>query len=295
MWHDAGIRLREVYHRPMSVLRLYPPPQQKLPLHGLYLDLRLHRRAEAGQVFVYANFIASLDGRISLPDAGGEQAVPTALANRRDWRLYQELAAQADIMLTSARYFRQLAKGRAQDLLPIGHGAEYADLADWRRAEGLQPQPDVAILSRSLDIPVAALHGLRDRRILVLTGRDAAPEEMARLSAEGIRVIRCGEKQVGGAELRRLLVAGGYRSAYMIAGPEVHRSLHGGGLDMLFLSQRHCLLGGDDFRSIMQGRLDRPVEMQLSSLYLDETTYLKQRGGQSFACYEIMPQENGAG
>ena len=104
----------------MTVLRLYPAPQQKIPLKGLYLSLSLHRQAESGEVFIYANFIASLDGRISLLDAHGEQGVPASLANKRDWRLYQELAAQSDIMLTSARYFRQLARGNAQDLLPVG-------------------------------------------------------------------------------------------------------------------------------------------------------------------------------
>lgn len=271
----------------MSVLRVYPPPQQKLPLRGLYLDLRLHQRAAKGQLFIYANFIVSLDGRISLPGVGGEQVVPAALANKRDWRLYQELAAQADIMLTSARYFRQLVKGCAQDLLPIGKQPEYADLAAWRRAEGLQAQPDVAILSRSLDIPRSALDGLRDRRVLVLTGNDAAQGRIAELSASGVRVLRSQEKEIDGAALRRLLVAEGYRSAYMIAGPEVHRSLHGGGPDMLFLSQRHCLLGGDDFRSILQGRLDRPVELQLESLYLDEAAFPDRSGGQTFACYTL--------
>jgi len=76
----------------------------------------------------------------------------------------------------------------------------------------------------------------------------------------------------------------------MIAGPEVHRTLLDGGLDMLFLTERHRLLGGDDFRTIMQGNLGRPADMQLCSLYLDEQAYQEQRGGQSFACYAVLPQ-----
>ena len=91
------------YDNNMTVLQLYPPPQRKMSLNGLYLGLRLHREAVEGELFVYANFIASLDGRISLPDSYGEQGVPSSLANKRDWRLYQELAAQADVMLTRAR------------------------------------------------------------------------------------------------------------------------------------------------------------------------------------------------
>lgn len=274
----------------MTVLRLYPPPQRKMPLCGLYLGHRLHHRAQAGGLLIYANYIASLDGRIALPDVHGEQGVPASLANKRDWRLYQELAAQSDIMLTSARYFRQLARGSAQDLLPVGRESGYADLAAWRLDEGLKAQPDVAILSRSLDIPQAALEAVRDRKVLLLTGRDADAQGIERLTSLGVSVLQSGQPELDGVEIRSLLSAGGYRSAYMIAGPEVHRTLLAGGLDLLFLTQRHRLLGGDDFSSIMRGELDTPVDMELQSLYLDEQAALHERGGQSFACYAVMPE-----
>lgn len=274
----------------MTVLQLYPPPQRKLSLNGLYLGLRLHREAAEGELLVYANFITSLDGRISLPDSDGEQAVPSSLANKRDWRLYQELAAQADIMLTSARYFRQLAKGSAQDLLPVGSDPEYADLVAWRGDENLKAQPDVAILSRSLEIPQDALDKVGDRHVLVLTGADAPQDRVASLEEQGVKVLCGADQDVDGPTVRRLLADEGYRSAYMIAGPGVHRTLLDGGLDRLFITQRHRLLGGDDFRSIMQGDLEKPADMQLISLYLDEQSYLSERGGQSFACYKVLPK-----
>ncbi|PJC70908.1 MAG: hypothetical protein CO017_02895, partial [Zetaproteobacteria bacterium CG_4_8_14_3_um_filter_59_5] len=72
-------------------------------------------------------------------------------------------------------------------------------------------------------------------------------------------------------------------------GPEVHRTLLCGGLDLLFLTQRHRLLGGNDFSSIMQGQLESSVDMELQSLYLDEQALLHERGGQCFACYAVMP------
>ena len=127
----------------MSLTRLLPAPPQTVPLEGAYLSLDLHRQAGAGDMLIYANYIASVDGRIALRHpVSGEFSVPTSLANPRDWRLYQELAAQADIMIVSARYMRQLAKGTAQDLLPVGEGEAYRDLREWRAAEGLAPQPD---------------------------------------------------------------------------------------------------------------------------------------------------------
>jgi len=266
----------------MTVLRIYPAPAQAQPLSGTYLDIRLHRQATDGDVLIYANYIASLDGRIALPDLHGEQGVPASLANPRDWRLYQELAAQSDIMLTSARYFRQLAKGNAQDLLPVGAGEAYADLRDWRRAQGLQAQPDVAIVSASLNIPQAALAKVQDRRILLLTTAAADTEKIAKLEGLGVQVIIAGERRVEGALLKQALIANAYRSAYMIAGAALHATLvQAEVLDYLFLTTRHMLLGGDDFRTIMQGNLTIPSELELLTRYHDAD------GRQDFACYRF--------
>ncbi|MDX8382592.1 MAG: pyrimidine reductase, partial [Ghiorsea sp.] len=150
--------------------KLYPQAEPPRALQGCYLDLKLHQQASKGDTFIYANYISSLDGRISLQDtASGEYAVPDSLGNARDWRLYQELAGQADVMITSARYFRQLAKGCAQDLLPVGSSPDFSDIKAWRKQQGLKPQPDVVILSHTLDIPLAALATLRERKLTVLT------------------------------------------------------------------------------------------------------------------------------
>ncbi len=249
----------------------------------VYLDLQLHRQAKPGDVLIYANYITSLDGRIALADSDGGQQVPKALANKRDWRLYQELAAQSDIMLTSARYFRQLAKGNAQDLLPVGAGEDYADLRDWRKSEGLKAQPDVAIVSASLDIPQAALENVSDRRILVLTTERANDAKVAGLEALGVEVVIAGARQVEGELLKGVLVANGYTSAYMIAGPALHATLVSADvLDLLFLTTRYMLLGGDDFSSMMQGHLEHPVHLELETLFFDAA------GGQSFACYRCQ-------
>lgn len=172
----------------MSVLRLHPAPQQRCGLKGLYLGLNLHRQASDGDVLVYSNFIASVDGRIALPDPdSGEYVVPGDIANRRDWRLYQELAAQADVLLVSGRYFRQLEKGCAQDMLPLGDEPEYADLHDWRQRQQLAPQPAVFVFSQSLDIPVQALASLAGRQVAVLTGAQADSGKRQELARAGWR------------------------------------------------------------------------------------------------------------
>ena len=268
----------------MSVLPLLPIAEGERPLEGLYLDLNLHKEAAEGDLLIYANYIASVDGRISVADADGSQ-VPELIINRRDWRLYQELAAQCDVMITSARYFRQLAKGCAQDLLPVGLEDEYADLRSWRAQQGLKPQPDVMIISNSLDIPALALEKLQDRRILICTGSHADPQKVVKLKALGADVYHSDGSDVSGVAVKSILARQGYRSAYMIAGPKVHQSLIADRvLNYLFLTTRLRLLGGDGFDTILSGNIGAAADAQLRSLYLDQNA----SNGQLFALYALQ-------
>jgi len=266
----------------MSVQCLFPASNHPKSLQGLYLACALHKQAAAGDVFIYSNYIASLDGRIALRDGQtGEFSVPASIANKRDWRLYQELAAQADVMITSARYFRQLAKGCAQDLLPVGQEPDYADLAVWRAEQGLKPQPDVVIISASLDIPLNAVKSLKNRRFWVLTVQDADAVRTKKLEDAGVTVVQAGVGQVNGKALKSFLIEHGYRSAYMIAGPAIHHTLLADDvLNRLFLTTHLSLLGKNEFHSILQGNMN-PVNAELRSLYLDH------EGGQMFGQYDI--------
>jgi len=248
--------------------QLYPTNSHSCTLEGLYLDLNLHQQAKAGDVFIYVNYISSLDGRIALYNADlDDYEVPTAIANGRDWRLYQELAGQADVMLTSARYFRQLAKGKAQDLLPVGSGAKYADIKAWREKQGLKAQPDVMVLSNSLDIPLAALDKVQDRKVVVLTSSTDI-QKITQLEQTGVQVLQA--EQVAGSFVRQSLLDLNYRSAYLIAGPQVHATmLQGGGLDELFLTTHFTLLGGTEISGLVDADLPRAQVLKLISSYLD--------------------------
>ena len=266
----------------MHVQSLFPKHQTNIPLKQLYLPLCLHQEAKAGDVLIYSNYIASLDGRIALRDGQTHEfSVPASIGNKRDWRLYQELAAQADVMITSARYFRQLDQGCAQDLLPVGQEPDYADLAVWRAEEGLKLQPDIVIVSASLDIPLAAIQSLQDRRIWVLTVQGADATRCKQLEDVGVSVVQLSAVKVQGKALRDFLIEQGYRSAYMIAGPAIHHTLLADGvLNRLFLTTHFSLLGQNDFHTILQGDM-APVMTELRSLYLDNN------GKQMFAQYDI--------
>ena len=273
---------------PGTISRLYPSPGEEAGLQGLYLDHLLHTRGGDGRPYVYSNFITTLDGRIAIAAEGRtSHEVPEHTVNARDWRLYQELAAQADLLVTSGRFLRQSLVGEAQDYLPVGTGGKFDDLHAWRRQHGLAPQPDIAVLSSSLALPIAAFEPYRDRRLLVFTGADAPQDKVDDLTGNGIEVIRAGPgRLVEGHAMIAELGQRDYRSVYAIAGPEVFSTLvEAGVLDRLYLTITHQLLSGEEIDTMMRGpSLAPPYGMRLVSLYQD--LHAPAGAGQWFCIFE---------
>ncbi|MGD2113207.1 MAG: dihydrofolate reductase family protein, partial [Gammaproteobacteria bacterium] len=238
--------------------------------------------------YVYSNFITSLDGRIATGGNGrATHTVPAAITNPRDWRLYQELAGQADILITSGRFYRQSSIGEAQDLLPVGSQPAFADIRRWRIEQGLQPQPDIAIMSGSLDIPLDTLQPYRKRRLIVVTGSGADENRVNALQDNGIEVFRAGpDRQADGGMMIQQLAAAGYRSLYAIAGPAVFGTLlQARVVNRLYLTFACRLLGGHEFDTLTRCEPLVPAQgMQLGSLYHDP--HAQAGAGQLFAVFE---------
>lgn len=269
-----------------DVLRLYPDPGALVALHGLYLNSGLRECAGAGPL-VYTNFIASIDGRIALAQPDGHHQIPSAITNRRDWRLYQELAALADVLITSGRYLRDVAHSRAQDVLPVSRDADYDDLLAFRRDHGLSDQPAVAIVSGSLDIDVQTLP-IDQRDVVIITTAQSDIGRRRALEARGVRVIVAGDgKRVGGDQLVAALAAMNYRLMYSIGGSMLcHTLVAAGQLHRLYITQAHRLLGGDDFDTIVGGSsFVPPRDLKLHSLYFDATAL--DGAGQCYAHYQL--------
>ena len=272
-----------------DILELYPAAGTHHPLRGLYLGQVLERTRHTTTPFIYSNFISSLDGRIAVPgpDRNSHQ-VPEAIANPRDWRLFQELAAQADLLITSARYFRQAAEQEAQAELPVGSGPEFDDLREWRIRQGLSPQPDIAVFSASLDIPVESIRLYEDRILYLITGAAADTERLRHLvDSSHAQAITCGQNgHVDASVLRATLAELGYRRVYAIAGPAVlHTLIQGNALDRLYHTTAHCLLGGTRFDTFVWGApLEPAVCMPLRAMYFDP--HAPQGAGQTLAIYD---------
>lgn len=257
-----------------TIFRLYPLPSLELSLQGLYLahDLRGRQAANPDQPFVYTNYVTSLDGRIAVPHPTQPGlTVPKQVANDRDWRLFQELTVQADVILTSGRYLREYAAGRAQEILRVYDDPRFADLKEWRLARGLTPQPALAVISASLDFPIpeALTHG--GRTVLVLTTAQADPTRVAALEEQLGRVLVAGQARVAGRPVVERLWEQGYRLIYNATGPLVmHLLLADSVLDRLYMTLANRLLGGQPFSSIVEGPLLTPaVDMRLHAAYFD--------------------------
>lgn len=257
-------------NRPMSspVTRLHPT-RDEVPLEGLYLAHDLRVRFGPRSHFVYTNFISSLDGHISEQDAAsGRRRVPAALANPRDWRLYMELLAQCDVVLTTARHARAIAAGRQRELLSL-QDADYADLAAWRQQRGLAPYPATAVLSNGLDFPTSVSERLPGG-LIVLTGAQADPARVRALREAGV-TVRQAHAAVDGEQVVAALAQLGYRFIYSIAGPAImHTLLQAAVLDRIYLSLVPMLLAGEPFDTLTRGApLTPPAGFRLHELYWD--------------------------
>jgi len=265
------------------VQRLLPHPPGEVPLEGLYLAHDLRRFGSVERPFVYSNFIASLDGRVSLPDpSSGNRAIPAEVANDRDWRLYMELAAQADVLLTSARHLRAVAKGRQTELLNLGSDT-YPDLVAWRRARGLVRQPVVAALSPDLRLPVQLPARFPLADFLVVGPASAPAERGEELRRHGMEVVRTGTRDYVQAEdLVAVLAERGHGIIYSLAGPRVmHTLLSGERMDRLYLTTALKALGGEGYDTLLKGPpLDPPAAFNVEALYLD--TAAPEGSGQLF-------------
>jgi len=271
------------------IWQLYPPPAREVPLNGLYLghDLRQHA-ADRDRPFIYTNYVTSLDGRIAIPRPGGKgMMVPQKTANDRDWRLFQELAVQADVIITSGRYLRDYADGKAQEILRVYEDPRFEDLGRWRTERGLTPYPDLAVISGSLDFPVPAFLTRGGRNVVILTHEAADQARRRELEAQGGRVIPVGETEVSGRQVGAALGEIGYRMVFMGTGPKVHHLLLAGNvLDRLYTTFAHRLLGGQPFSSLVEGELlDPATDLKLHTLYFDPHALNGQ--GQLFLAYDL--------
>jgi riboflavin biosynthesis pyrimidine reductase len=258
-------------------------------LDGTYLAHDLHALGTPEQPFVYANFVSSLDGRIAVVEAHtGESYVLEDLTSSHDWRLFQELQAQADCMVTHGGYLRALAERKFDDILQVGLTRQALDIGEWRTAHGLTRQPAIAIVSRTLDFPIPASLERHEQPVHIITTSDAPAERVALWRDRRCEVVFAGTgASVQGAPMIRALGARGYARLYLLAGPQMLETvLRDSSLSRLYLTLTHQVIGGETFHTLTAGaRLGRAGRLQLHTLYYDAAS--PKGTGQWFASFDV--------
>jgi riboflavin biosynthesis pyrimidine reductase len=272
-----------------QILELYPHAGTMRALEGTYLAHELHVRGTPEQPFVYANFVSSLDGRIAIVEAHtGESYVLEDLTSGHDWRLFQELQAQADCMVTHGGYLRALGAGKFQDILQVGLAKQALDLGEWRNAHGLTRQPAIAIVSRTLDFSIPPSLERHGQPVHIITADGAPADRVAFWREQGYEVVFAGPgASVEGAPLVRTLAARGYARLYLLAGPQMLETvLRDGSLSRLYLTLTHQLVGGEMFHTLTAGPgLGRAGRLQLHTLGYDPVA--PKGTGQWFASFDV--------
>ena len=272
-----------------EVVQLFPPPVRVRRLEGLYLNECMPPPAPDVPALVYANFVTSLDGRIAVTDAGGTSRLPGGLTNPRDWRLFQELQAHADCLVTHGGYLRALASGRLGNVMQVGLGDGSDDIVRWRAARGMTEQPAVAILSTSLDLPIPDSLAAHGQPVHVLTTAAACRDRYAALSEAGFEVVVTGPGPwVHSRDAVEALAGRGYRRLYLQTGPRMlETTLRDRMLSRLYVTIGHRVVGGERFDTMVRGELLGDAgSLRLSALYLDEAA--SGDCGQLFACFDTV-------
>jgi riboflavin biosynthesis pyrimidine reductase len=266
----------------MPKIKQVLPSKKQVSLEGLYLDQRLREMAtEIGRSVVFADFLTDKNGVVAKAGKGAHFEIPAELKNSSDWGLFQELMAQADIIISGGSYFKRLATlgNGAQDILyQFEPGKGFEKLGEWRLRAGYQKRsPDLAIVARHLDFELPEELIRSGRRIAIFTTDSMAGSDKARaLNNANTIVIGSGEAGVDGGRMITALNGMGYRVIMMASGPNVLELLLAAKrLDLLYITEAQLEIPFDDpatVQTILAGgkKIDELKEFRLAHQFIQE-------------------------
>jgi hypothetical protein len=267
------------------------PVRQDIPLEGSYLGQKLAGlSARVHRPLVITNFLTDRNGVIAKAVRPHEFQVPLELKNSCDWQLFQELMAQADVIISGAAYLQRVAVPgfHGQDILfQFEAGKEFEKLGEWRIKAGYQKRsPDLAVVARRLDFhfPEALLKS--GRRIFIFTTQSMAESAEARaFRATGVTVIASSKEDVDGKTLIDFLSNGlGYHVIMMATGPGVlDLLLTANRLDLLYVTEVQVEIPFDDPKNV---KTMLPGNKKVSELKEFELTH--------YYAQENVPTEDGS-
>ena len=207
------------------------------PGEGALADLYDHPDPGADAAWVRANMITTLDGA-----ATGADGRSGSINGPADHRVLALLRSLADVVLVGAGTVR--AEGYAE--LPIR-----PDLLGGRAARGQRPALELAVVSRSGDLPAHLLDGDRPPFVVTVTDRPDLDALRRRVGAD--RVVATGPGDVDlGAAVAALAARGRPRVLTEVGGRLLEELLAAGVVDDLCLTLTSDLVGGPARRMVTQ-------------------------------------------
>jgi riboflavin biosynthesis pyrimidine reductase len=216
-----------------------------------------HYSADAKSTWLRVNFVSSVDGAATVDGKSG------GLGNAADHRVFDILRTLCDVVIVAAGTLR-IEK----------YGAMVVDRAsvDARIANGLKPQPTLAVVSGALDLdPASAVFTKAPVRPLIFTTANAAPNPALEQVAD---VIVCGQDTVDPTEMVRELGSRKLGRMHCEGGPSLFGSLLAADVvDELCLTLSPQLVGGTSAR-IVKGDDADPRAMRLAGILRSDDTLL---------------------
>ena len=161
-----------------------------------------------------------MDGRIALEYVSlGTTYIPKHITTASGFRLFMELHAQADCIITNGGYMRALGEDRLGNILQVRH----QDLLEWRRHNDLNGHPAVIIASASRNFPMHKSLHEHAQKVYIGTAKNAGPDRIRYWRDLGypILITTGKDRMAQGASLIHALPGLGFKSIYLIAGPQM--------------------------------------------------------------------------
>lgn len=228
----------------MLIRQLYPAPAE--------VDSREVYAVPGGVRHLRVNMVASVDGAATVQGRVG------ALTGPADQQLLHELRTQCDVLLVGA------GTVRAEGYGPLVLTAPEQGV---REARGQAPVPRLAVVSRSLDLDLAApVFARATAPPLVVTTR-TAPADRRKAASDVADVVVAGADDVDLAAALEALAGAGLPQVLSEGGPGMLGQLFRADLvDELCLAVSPIAVGGPDGRITAGAPPDMPRRLGLSTV-----------------------------
>jgi riboflavin-specific deaminase-like protein len=238
--------------------RLLPDPAPTTVAEQLD-GYRPWEQPHAERPFLAVNFATTLDGRATIGGVSGP------IGSATDTAMLAGLRTRFDAVMIGAGTMRAERYGRL---------AAKPETRERREQLGLPPEPLMVLISGRLDLPWDAPLFSDGGRVLIFTASETEPPE----TETSVEVVRHEDGIDLTAAMGHLRTEHGVRALLCEGGPRLHAQLQAEGLvDELFLTIAPKLNGGEAPPSLIEGELEKVVELELA--------WLLESEGELFARY----------